>query len=222
MPKVLFIPDTKCIVYYKSVPVLIAYPEESNAISLSPGSYHFTVVSAEYGFAVSINRRFVLTGDETVLWDISIIEEEGKLKNKLIDVFIDNCYIDEQGLQYSPDRKRLIQCVNRESDIEQYRIDDNCEIICSGAFCNCLNLKEIVIPQSVRCIGAGAFEFCRQLKTVRLSGKLEHIGENAFWGCCELEVNRGPLKRNRSSGGSRCQKRGGARRGQSRWTDRGR
>ena len=71
------------------------------------------------------------------------------------------------------------------------------EIICDSAFCFCKNLRELIIPDSVRAIGKGAFWGCESLASIILSGQLEVISEKAFWGCRSLRSIKMPesLKR---------------------------
>ena len=54
-------------------------------------------------------------------------------------------------------------------------------------FENCINLKSIVIPDSVTDIGEAAFENCTALKSVRLSNSLTKIPNSTFVGCSSLE-----------------------------------
>lgn len=54
------------------------------------------------------------------------------------------------------------------------------------AFSRCSNLRECVIPNSVRSIGKSAFTFCRSLQTVALPPRIETIESNTFYGCESL------------------------------------
>ena len=48
-------------------------------------------------------------------------------------------------------------------------------------------VTEIIIPDSVTCIGKGAFRFCGNLTRVVLSDNLLDIGEEAFYSCTQWE-----------------------------------
>ena len=58
--------------------------------------------------------------------------------------------------------------------------------IADNAFLNCLNLKEVWIPESVLCIGDNAFINCRNLEMVNGMPYVEEIGRNAFGMCVKL------------------------------------
>lgn len=49
-----------------------------------------------------------------------------------------------------------------------------------AAFCNCLGLEEIVIPDAVRFVGDEAFFGCRNLKTITIGAGVEELGYNLF------------------------------------------
>ncbi len=61
------------------------------------------------------------------------------------------------------------------------------EIIGANAFCDCENLKEIVIPSSVVRIGESAFADCESLKEVDIPDSVTSIGDDAFANCINLE-----------------------------------
>ena len=50
-----------------------------------------------------------------------------------------------------------------------------------------LELTEVVIPDSVRCIKSGAFETCKKLEKVRFSRNLNELGGLVFNGCKNLK-----------------------------------
>lgn len=55
-----------------------------------------------------------------------------------------------------------------------------------GAFSNCSELTEVVLPNSLLYIGAGAFQGCTKLRSVNFPNSLKHIGIAAFLGCANL------------------------------------
>ncbi len=59
-------------------------------------------------------------------------------------------------------------------------------LIGAHAFDGCINLKEVVIPNSVVTIDDYAFYGCSALETVKLSAALETVGKNVFKGCTGL------------------------------------
>jgi hypothetical protein len=62
------------------------------------------------------------------------------------------------------------------------------ERIEKGAFEKCKELREVVLPASVRFIGASAFAGCEELKRVVIGKGVEKIEKNAFKGCKNLVI----------------------------------
>ena len=56
-----------------------------------------------------------------------------------------------------------------------------------GAFQQCYNLTNIVIPKSVTNIGNYAFQSCIMLKSISIHNSVTSIGNNAFFGCSGLK-----------------------------------
>ncbi|MCF0195865.1 MAG: leucine-rich repeat domain-containing protein, partial [Bacteroidaceae bacterium] len=72
-------------------------------------------------------------------------------------------WIDEYGVRYSKDRKRLLK-VNCE--LKDYDIKKGTLVICDKAFSGCNSLRSITIPSSVTSIGEEAFSRCKIKMTV--------------------------------------------------------
>ncbi len=62
-------------------------------------------------------------------------------------------------------------------------IPDTVTSINTGAFANCINLKNINITNNITKIGINAFYNCRNLENITLPNSLELIGDNAFVEC---------------------------------------
>lgn len=60
------------------------------------------------------------------------------------------------------------------------------------AFKDCIGIRCVTIPDSVKTIGYYAFYGCKNLKSVTLPDGLEEIGDWAFGGCSELEIDSLP------------------------------
>lgn len=73
-------------------------------------------------------------------------------------------------------------CVN----LKEMTIPDSVTSIGAGAFQNCANITELTIPASVTSIGAGAFEGCQGLEKVTILCDASLLGEGAFAGCANL------------------------------------
>ena len=56
-----------------------------------------------------------------------------------------------------------------------------------GTFKNCVSLRSIELPQTVKDIGNGIFEGCTSLEDVVLSNNIKTIKENTFKGCTSLK-----------------------------------
>ena len=55
-----------------------------------------------------------------------------------------------------------------------------------NAFCGCINLTMVVIPNSLTSIGDAAFCSCPNLTEVLLGSSVTNIGSSAFYDCCNL------------------------------------
>ena len=56
----------------------------------------------------------------------------------------------------------------------------------TGAFYECMELKEVIIPHSVIEIGSSAFDFCAYMEYLSIGNGVKTIGENAFSLCHDL------------------------------------
>lgn len=151
-------------------------------------------------------NQFRYKGDRYPMNDSDTItvlyqESDGFLASVRIDK--SDVYADESWVLYSKDGKMLISFLKYDDnyveheELVNYKVKEGTEIICDSAFCFCKNLREIIIPDSVRAIGKGAFWGCESLASILLSGQLEVISEKAFWGCRSLRSIKMPesLKR---------------------------
>lgn len=82
------------------------------------------------------------------------------------------------GVKYSKDYKKLVDAKAYAG--KHYAIDDRVEIICDGAFKDCDNLEEIVMPKNLKNIGDEAFYGCSGLSELTLPNSLTKIGDGAF------------------------------------------
>lgn len=57
----------------------------------------------------------------------------------------------------------------------------------SNVFTNAVNLKEIILPESLKIIGSSAFSGCKSLKMIQIPNSVEEISSKAFYGCTGLE-----------------------------------
>ena len=100
----------------------------------------------------------------------------------------DGEWVDEYGVMYSANRKKLIRAPEWLSG--DYRVLDGTVVICDKAFAECSDLKEINIPTSVTCIGNKAFKECKNLQQINIPDSVTCIGDEAFGFCRSLkEIN---------------------------------
>ena len=90
--------------------------------------------------------------------------------------------LDEYGVCYSKDGKRLLKGVN----IDKYSIKEGTEVICSSAFHDCKELTSVQFPSSLRFIGAYAFHSAG-LEQLNLNEGLLAIDKFAFAYVCDSE-----------------------------------
>ena len=135
------------------------------------------------------------------------------LPTKATEEELKEAFVDEWGVKYSKDGRKLLKGPKKLDGI--YSIRKGTKIICEEAFrwsktigCHflkslvipdsvtnigdyafwgCTSLKSLVIPDSVTSIGNEAFSGCRSLRCVVISDGVISIGNYAFWGCKSLK-----------------------------------
>ena len=107
------------------------------------------------------------------------------LSTKATEEELKDAYIDDRGVKYSKDGRKLLKAPTTLSGT--YSIKETTEIICDRAFFDCLNLTSISIPNSVKDIGEWAFAGCSLLSSIDIPNSVISIGNNAFAGCLSLK-----------------------------------
>lgn len=97
----------------------------------------------------------------------------------------DGEWVDEFGVKYSADRKKLIEAPGRLYG--NYRVLDSTIVICDSAFFWREDLRGIALSPSVTSIGNSAFFLCKNLREITLSSNVTSIGDGAFTGCSNLQ-----------------------------------
>ena len=72
--------------------------------------------------------------------------------------------------------------------IDSYSLIQGTKEITEFAFEGCSNLIEIIIPDSVECIGESAFKDCISLQSLEIPKSLETICDSVFYGCSNLSI----------------------------------
>ena len=107
------------------------------------------------------------------------------LSTKATEEELKDAYIDDRGVKYSKDGRKLLKAPITLSGT--YSIKKTTEIICDRAFFVCLNLTSIIIPNSVKDIGEWAFAGCSLLSSIDIPNSVISIGNIAFAGCLSLK-----------------------------------
>ena len=90
------------------------------------------------------------------------------LSTEVTEEDLSNAWIDEFGVIYSADGKKLLRVSEDFIDCNVYSIRTGTIVICDEAFADCYNLSCLNMPKSIRIIGAGAFDDCYSLKDLHL------------------------------------------------------
>ena len=116
---------------------------------------------------------------------------EHNMSPQIMQSDIDNYVLDDQGVAYSKDLKRLIKAPN---DIVDYTIQEGVEVICDRAFESCHHLQRIKMPTSVVFIGYASFRNCDNLESIEMPINVKSIGSFAFTHCHSIrsfQMNEG-------------------------------
>ena len=116
-----------------------------------------------------------------------IIED---LSTKATEEELKEAFVDEWGVKYSKDGRKLLKAPKKLDGI--YSIRKGTKIICEEAFrwdkfIGCHFLKSLVIPDSVTNIGDYAFWGCKSLKSLVIPDGVTSIGDCAFYDCESLK-----------------------------------
>ena len=102
------------------------------------------------------------------------------LSTKATDEELREAFVDEWGVKYSKDGRKLLEAP-QELD-RTYSIRKGTKVVCDRAFCLCSSLTEIVIPNSVASIGDSAFLGCISLTEIVIPNSVICLNGNPFIG----------------------------------------
>jgi surface antigen bspA-like len=132
------------------------------------------------------NEQLLSKNEYIYIGKVLIKHKNIKTRVKLEDgvrVISDEAFIDNNIL-LSIDLPKSLICVGRRAfknciNLKEVNLPENLENIESEAFSEC-NIERIEIPKSVRNIGYAAFKDCKELKEVKMHGTPDTIGGSAF------------------------------------------
>lgn len=103
---------------------------------------------------------------------------EEVLSTEVTEEDLKNAVVDECGVKYSKDGKRLLKAP--ENLKGEYVIKYGTKVIGNDAFLNCELLKSTDIPNSVTSIGEYAFYCCKSLANINIPNSVTSIGAYTF------------------------------------------
>ena len=104
-----------------------------------------------------------------------------KQMTDVTDVDLTKAYIDEYGVIYSEDKSRLLNA--QECNCKNYTIKEGTKVICDEAFMGTL-IMNVQIPNTITHIGNFAFSKCIQLQQIIIPESVVYIGINPFLESC--------------------------------------
>ena len=118
------------------------------------------------------------------LFDVQKPKEEEVWSTKVTKEDLENAVVDEFGVKYSKDWKRLLKAPSGLKG--EYSIRKGVKVIGNNALGCCESLTSINIPNSVTNIGDCAFMFCKSLTNINIPNSVTNIGDHAFSLCDSL------------------------------------
>ena len=142
----------------------------------------------------------------TIPNSVEAIEEYSFLGNniKRIIVVDSDYYTVKNGSLYDIKNDKILRCPPaynvheagskvkarqvKNNDEQIYTIETGTKRIAEGAFADCKNLSQIVMPSSVQLIGPNAFVRCTSLRSICISSGVESIKAGTFAECRDITI----------------------------------
>lgn len=93
-------------------------------------------------------------------------------------------YLNRDGILFNSDMSELLLCYE---DRETVEVPQTVKRVAPQAFANCLNMKEIILPDGLETIGDAAFMGCVALTTLNIPQTVTAVGKRCCWGCHSLQ-----------------------------------
>lgn len=96
-------------------------------------------------------------------------------------------YVDIDGIIYTSDMKHLVKSNQLDVDLRKIIVPDSVEKICKYAFYQDTSLESVEIPDSVKEIGDYAFIGCRNITSLKLPYSIKKLGYRSLCGMNNLK-----------------------------------
>lgn len=96
-------------------------------------------------------------------------------------------YVDINGIIYTSDMKHLVKSNQLDVDLRKIIVPDSVEKICKYAFYKDASLESVEIPDSVKEIGECAFIGCRNITSLKLPDSIKKLGYRSLCGMDKLK-----------------------------------
>lgn len=96
-------------------------------------------------------------------------------------------YVDIDGIIYTSDMKHLVKSNQLDVDLRKIIVPDSVEKICKYAFYKDTSLESVGIPDSVKEIGGCAFIGCRNITSLKLPYSIKKLGYRSLCGMNKLK-----------------------------------
>jgi len=170
------------VLYDKDVETLLICPRGKSQLTIPKSVKYIKTYSDSTGTILSYTRLKHIEVDPGNEVFASI---DGILYDKSITKLL-YCPHDIKSVKV-PDRVTVIgRYAFWVSDIQEVSLGSGITVIEKSAFCNCMGLKNIIIPDSVTVIGQSAFMWCGNLQNITIPESVISIGEDAFHECDNL------------------------------------
>lgn len=145
-----------------------------------------TIGEVAFGYCDNLNAIILPKTLKEIRWRAFISDD--KLEHVYFNGEIENwCNISFRDSHSNPmihDGKLYI----KGKLVTELIIPDSVECIGSYVFSGCTSLTDIVMSNNILSIGTGAFEYCSSLKKLNIPEKTTFIDSNAFYSCSNLET----------------------------------
>ncbi len=171
------------VLFDKGIKTLVDYPEgKKDTTYIIPNSVENIKNNAFSNCSYIINITIpesVTTIEDSAFYKTISLESINVEENN-------NAYISNAGVLYNKNGTDLIAYPVSKNDAS-YTIPDSVENICNGAIAYNKKLTNIIIPDSVQCIGSNAFYSCK-ISELTIGNSVKKIGHHAF-GYCDALTN---------------------------------